>query len=133
MNVYQAETKAKEDAVRRDLELILLGAAIGKGEARQRILDGLPPGFATAEIGKLLNAVREQNPIPIGNWLSERKCKCEKGKDFIQVILDRLIESNQKERIKEIIRELEIAAKLETVEEMKARVVSKLQQIGDMP
>lgn len=133
MNEHQAETRAKEGAVRRDLELILLGAAIGKGDARQRVLDGLPPGFATAEIGLLLNAVREQNPIPIGNWLGERKCKCEKGKDFVQVILERLVESNQMERLREIVRELEFAVKLETSAEIKARVLSKLQQISEMP
>jgi len=130
---YQPETKAKEHAIRRDLELILLGAAIGKGEARQRILDGLPTGFATAEIGELIDAVRAQNAIPIGKWLTDRKCKCEKGKDFIQVILDRLVESNQREKISAIVTEIQFALKLESVDEIKARIVSKLQQIGEMP
>jgi len=133
VNEYQAETKAKEDKIRRDLELILLGAAIGKGDARQRILDGLPSGFATAEIGSLIDAVRAQNPMPIGKWLTDRNCKCEKGKDFIQAILDRLIESNQREKIKAIVTEIQFALKLESVEEIKARIVSKLQQIGEMP
>ena len=71
--------------------------------------------------------------IPIGKWLTDRKCKCEKGKDFIQVILDRLVESNQREKISAIVTEIQFALKLESVDEIKARIVLKLQQIGEMP
>lgn len=121
----------KDDAIRRDLELILFGAALGQ-HSRERILTALPSGTIDGDIGVLLDSIREQDAEPIMTWLEDRKCKWDKGQDCVQVILDCLVESKKRRLIIDVLKGLTFLARTSPLEETKARASKLLKQIVEM-
>lgn len=119
--------------LQRDLELILLGAAFVKGDVRERILGSLPVGTVDGEVGELLDAIRDQNAKPISKWLEDRKCEWNKSQDFIQAVIDCVVEAKQRQLITETLKGLAFIAATAPLSETKGRAARFLQQISEMP
>jgi hypothetical protein len=117
----------------RDLELILLGAAFVKGEVRERILGALPKGTIAGEVGELLEAIRDQDAKPISRWLDDRACAWDKSHDFIQAVVNCVVEVNQRQLIAETFKGLAFLAATAPLIETKGRAAKFLQTILEMP
>lgn len=109
------------DSHRRDLELLLLGVCITKGD-RQRVLDALPPEQMSKEVGALCRSIQNQEPGDLNAWLEERSAHREKGQDLIQSLINAIDTANRREAVANVCRSLEFAAKIESVDELKARL-----------
>ena len=107
---------------------MLIGAALVKSE-RDKILAAIPRTAFSKETEKVMEAIRSQQAQTVIQFLGDRGCVFEKGKEMIQVMIDRIVEENEKQRIKSIVGKLEFAVKCETVQEFKERVTSILREI----
>lgn len=76
-----------------------------------------------------MEAIRSQDARPLIEFLGSRGCVFEKGKDMVQVMIDLIVEANEKQRIKDIVGKLEFAVKCESASEFKERVASILREI----
>jgi hypothetical protein len=117
------------DDSKRDLELILLGAVLAKGEARKLIFDSAPTGSIDSEIGALIDSVREQDAQPISSWLESHQCEWDKGQCFIQTIANRLLEDKQRRLMIDVLKGLTFLAQTAPLDETKAKTVSLLEKI----
>lgn len=116
---------------RRDLELVLVGVALTKGD-RQRVLAALPAGAFGRETGELLESIRSDNPAAIRNWLDVRGAVLEKGRTAIDAAIHAVLERNKRERLCEIIQGLQYAAKGHTTEELQRQVRESLKELEGM-
>lgn len=116
-----------EKNTRRDLELILVGVALAKSE-RDRVLS-LGAAAFTGECSELMDAIARNNPHPVMGWLKERGVVPEKGRDVIDMLIHRIADMNERERLKALFQRLSMCHANETVEQMKARAAALLRTI----
>lgn len=117
----------------RDLELIVFGAVLVKGEPRDSILAVLPRGIVIGEVGELVDAIRDQQSPPLTKWLDDHKCQWDKKRDCIQAIVDCVLELRQRQVMTEKLKGLAFLAATAPLAETKACAARLLQQISEMP
>ncbi len=106
------------DKHRRDLELLLIGAALAP-ESRETTLALVSSGFLSREADALLSAMREGNSTePLLEWLRERGAGPTRGGTAIDAIYARLTLENAKVSLNRIAIEIQNTAKLGTVSQL---------------
>ena len=91
---------------KRDLELVLLGAALVKGASRERVMELMPRDSMFGEIGRIINAIRDLDSVPIKEWMAQQGCGWEQGDDFILSIASAITEYNQRTMLSMILSSL---------------------------
>lgn len=107
-----------KDNLRRDLELILVGAALAP-ESRQSILALIPDSFLSKEGDQLIRAMREGNdPGALLTWLQDRGAGPTRGGTAIDAVHARIVLENAKQSLKRIALNVQNTAKLGTVKQL---------------
>jgi hypothetical protein len=120
-----------ESNTRRDIELILLGIALGKAE-RPRVLAAIGDGVLSKEFVGPLKSLRTGDPYELTQWLVTREITLEKGKDVIQAIIDKIVDWNERERLQRICKSLTVSSKVEHTSELKERMIKALKELESM-
>lgn len=115
---------------RRDLELILIGAALTKGD-RQRVLSVFEDFSFSKEGGlnPMLAAIRKGDAEGVSNWLGERGATMANGKDAIQTVIDTVHDDNKIAMVKSICRGLSFAGSLSQLGSLKERLAMALNEL----
>lgn len=114
---------------RRDLELLLLGAALASAE-RDRILTMLPAGSLARDVDPLLNALRpNSDPEPLRAWLDTRGVVREKGKQTLDCIVDVIESDNHRAQLKAISRELRSAEQIGDIRILREKLTKYLEML----
>lgn len=121
----------RKRTIRRDLELILLGVAIGKAE-RTRVLTAIGDGVLSREFAGPLKSLRTGDPHELMQWLGSHEITLEKGKDVIQAVIDKILAWNERERLQQICKQLTAASNMEHTEDMKQRMIEALRELEAM-
>ena len=116
---------------RRDIELLLLGIAIGKSE-RPRVLQAIGDGVLSQEFTGPLKSLRTGDPHDLTQWLVEHEVTLEKGKDVVQAVIDKVADWNERERLQNICKGLTAASKLEHTADLKQRMINVLKELESM-
>lgn len=115
------------DKHRRDLELLLIGAALA-AESRDTTLTLVPDGFLSKEGDKLMYSMREGNPTgPLLDWLKERGAGPTRGGSATDAIIGRLTLENAKVSLNRIAVNINNTAKLGTVKQLVAALERSLE------
>lgn len=78
----------EQDRAKRDLELMLLGASLVRGETRDRVLASFPNKTMAGDVGEMLDAIRNQDARFIEQWFKDHGCDWGKGQDMLQTVID---------------------------------------------
>jgi len=113
---------------RRDLELILLGAALGKGN-RKEILEALPKGGMIDEFCPLLEAIRDGKPEALRKWLLARGVT--PSGNLLKAILGRVVEWNERIRLVALCEELGHAAKVFDAAGLREKMLEMLRKVEE--
>lgn len=116
---------------RRDIELLLLGVAIGKSD-RSRVLEAIGDGVLSSEFTGPLRSLRTGDPHELTQWLIKHEISLEKGRDVIQAIIDKIVDWNQRERLQQICKGLTAASKMEHTSDLKDRMIAVLKELESM-
>lgn len=114
-----------KNSYRRDLELILIGAALTKGD-RERVLSVFADFSFSKENDTMLRAIRAGDASVVAAWLNGLGATLSKGKDAIQAIIDAVDEQNKMERVRSICKSLRPAHNLKEVADLKQRLTDAL-------
>lgn len=112
----------------RELALILLGAALVK-ESRQRVIDSIPSGSLVRDVDKLLDSLRNNDYPVVKDWLASRGAVIENGKDGIQACIDAILGECERQRVMQIVKELEFYTRASLVE--RSKLAAKLRDCAE--
>lgn len=121
------------DQKKQELELVLLGAAMVKGQSREKVLATMPKGSMFGETGRVIDAVRELDSAPIAEWMAERGCDWSQGDDFIESITHVLLDDSSRTLASVVLNVLSQRIRHDSKEELKERVAVLAELVSKMP
>ena len=124
-----------EDAKRhrRELELILAGAALAQGSANNIVTSTLQRGALEKDVDDFIEGIRRSDAEVVIRFLEARGAVIEKGKHALNAIIDEILKQNAEEAIRRVCRQFQRRGSVEElpaiIKQLKG-MVEELEEIG---